>query len=168
MLEPNAPLFIVLNAASGSGDAALAQTQIREELELAERQHEFFVATRGAEVGALVERAAKCAREQKGALIAAGGDGTINSAARAVLKTGRPLGIIPQGTFNFTTRAHAIPTDTRAATRALLTGRVRRVQVGLLNEYVFLVNAGVGMHPELLEEREAYKAKLGRYRAVAL
>ncbi len=42
------------------------------------------------------------------------------------------------------------------------------VQVGLVNDRVFLVNASVGFYPELLEDREVFKQRYGRSRLVAL
>lgn len=167
MLSPEAPFFVVINAASGSKGGQEALAAIREELESSRRPFEFFVATDGSELEAAAHRAAERADRDSGAVIAVGGDGTINTAARATLPTRRPLGIIPHGTFNYTTRAHGIPTDTREATRALFDARVARMQVGLVNDRPFLVNAGLGLHPELLEDREAYKARFGRHRAVA-
>ena len=168
MLDSNAPFFIVLNAASGASDAAAARATIATTLDAGKRKHEFLIAESGTQVEALARQAAERARATGGVVVAAGGDGTINAAARATLETGSPLGIIPQGTFNYTTRTHGIPSDTTEATHALLNARVIRIQVGLVNDHPFLVNAGVGLHPELFEDREAYKAKFGRYRAVAL
>jgi diacylglycerol kinase family enzyme len=53
------------------------------------------------------------------------------------------------------------------ATRALLRSTAVPVQVGLIGEHVFLVNASLGLYPELLQDREAYKARFGRSRFVA-
>jgi diacylglycerol kinase family enzyme len=55
--------------------------------------------------------------------------------------------VLPQGTFNYFSRTHGIPLDTTDATRALLAGMIRPVQVGLLNDRVFLVNASLGLYP---------------------
>lgn len=41
------------------------------------------------------------------------------------------------------------------------------VQVGTINDRVFLVNASLGVYPELQQNREAYKARFGRSRWVA-
>jgi diacylglycerol kinase family enzyme len=41
------------------------------------------------------------------------------------------------------------------------------VQVAAINDRVFLVNASLGLYPELLQDREAYKARFGRSRWVA-
>jgi diacylglycerol kinase family enzyme len=46
--------------------------------------------------------------------------------------------------------------------------RAAPVQVGLVNDRVFLVNASLGLYPQLLEDREQFKARLGRNRVVAL
>jgi diacylglycerol kinase family enzyme len=42
------------------------------------------------------------------------------------------------------------------------------VRVAAVNDRVFLVNASLGLYPDLLEDREAYKARFGRSRWVAL
>ena len=78
------------------------------------------------------------------------------------------FGVLPQGTFNYFGRTHGIPEDLADAVRALLRARVRPVQIGLLNDRIFLVNASVGLYPQLLEEREHDKRQYGRSRIVAL
>jgi diacylglycerol kinase family enzyme len=162
------PLYVVFNVASGSGDAQQNQRKMQEILRAAGRRHEFLLARDPNQIGQLAQRAASLASAHAGAVIAAGGDGTINAVAQAVLPTGRPFGIVPQGTFNYSSRAHAIPLDTQAATEALLDARLERMQVGLVNDRVFLVNASLGLYPQLLQDREAYKKQFGRYRPVAL
>jgi diacylglycerol kinase family enzyme len=42
------------------------------------------------------------------------------------------------------------------------------VQVGLVNDKVFLVNGSIGLYPDLLEDREQAKRRLGRSRWVAI
>ena len=51
--------------------------------------------------------------------------------------------------------------------QALLHETAQPVQVGLVNDRVFLVNASLGLYPQLLEDREAWKKRLGRSRLVA-
>ena len=64
-------------------------------------------------------------------------------------------------------RTHGLPTETVEATAALLGAAPVPVQVGLINDRVFLVNASLGLYPELLQDREASKARFGRSRLVA-
>ena len=100
-------------------------------------------------------------------VVGAGGDGTLNTVAAAVLGQGVPFGILPQGTFNYFGRRYGISQETEVALRAAAR-QVRPVQVGLLNDRPFLVNASLGLYPQLLEDREAFKQKFGRNRLVAL
>lgn len=162
------PLCIVFNEASGSGDAQRNRWTIQQLLRDAGRAHEFFVVRDPTQLNSFIMRAAERAQQQQGALVVAGGDGTINAVAQAALRTGRPFGIIPQGTFNYSGRAHAIPLEPAAATLALLHAKLKPMQVGLVNDRVFLVNASLGIYPQLLQEREEFKRHFGRYRSVAM
>ena len=99
--------------------------------------------------------------------MAAGGDGTLNAVAGAVLGSGCPFGVVAQGTFNYFARRHGISSGAAEATGALLTARTGPVQVGVVNERVFPVSASLGLYPQLLEDREAEKQRHGRSRLVA-
>lgn len=167
-LAPDAPFHIVSNAGSGSKDAREAKQQIEAVLSAAHRPHEFLLIDNPDELPKVAKKAAEAAVRSEGAIVVAGGDGTINAVVQAVLPTGRPLGIIPQGTFNYSSRAHGIPLDAAEATNALLSARLKPVQVGMVNDRAFLVNASLGLYPELLQDREEYKRQYGRHRSVAL
>ncbi|MBC7941206.1 MAG: diacylglycerol kinase, partial [Chitinophagaceae bacterium] len=132
------------------------------------RQFEILVADKTDSLDAVLQRAARLAQQHQGALVAAGGDGTINTVAQAAHEVGCPMGVVPQGTFNYFSRTHHIPLETEAATLALLEARPTPVQVGEVNGRVFLVNASLGLYPELLEDREKFKSRFGRYRGVAM
>ena len=164
---PDAPLFIVLNAGSGSEDAAEARRVIEEGCAAAGRRLRIFVVDGPGRVQALAREAVERARAAGGVVVAAGGDGTINAVAQATLGSGCAFGVLPQGTFNYFSRTHGIPRDTAQALHILLTEQPRAVQVGLVNDRVFLVNASMGLYAELLEERESYKSRFGRSRWIA-
>jgi len=163
----DAPLFIVMNAGSGKHEDEDPRVVIRSILTSAGRAfslHEVSDPERLKDVAA--EVVAK-ARAERGIVVAAGGDGTINAVAAATLGSGCPFGVIPLGTFNYFSRAHGIPADVTAACGFLLAPLAFPVQVGLVNERVFLVNGSIGLYPELLEEREQAKQRHGRSRFVA-
>lgn len=168
MITSDTPLFIVCNRASGSGDTNQARAQIEGVLTAAQREHEFLLVEDPKELAAVARRAAEAATARGGAVVAAGGDGTINTVAHATLLAGLPFGIIPQGTFNYSSRTHGIPSDAKEATTALLSARIKPIQVGEVNDRIFLVNAGLGLYPRILEDREKFKAQYGRYQAVAI
>ncbi|MBT3067503.1 diacylglycerol kinase family protein [Rhodoferax sp. U11-2br] len=165
-IDDAAHLLFVINAASGRHDADVTRQVIETTLQAAGRTGELLFA-RPDELARVAQRAARTAAERRTAVIAVGGDGTINSVAQAAHAQGCPMGVMPQGTFNYFARTHAIPTDPAAAAQALLGCEPVAIQVGLINDRVFLVNASVGLYPQLLEDREAYKARFGRSRLVA-
>lgn len=162
------PLFIVLNAGSGRRNTVDTETTIRTELTRAGRRHEVLRSDSPQQLQESAQRAVRLAQQHHGIVVAAGGDGTINTVVQAVLESGCPFGVLPQGTFNYFGRAHRIPTDVAEATRALLTASVQSVQVGLLNDRVFLINASLGLYAQILEDREVYKQQFGRHRLVAV
>jgi diacylglycerol kinase family enzyme len=155
--------FIVQNPGSGPQDSGEKRRQIEEALAALGRRHRFMPVGAG---GMLVacQLGAQWAAASGGVLVAAGGDGTINCAAQAALQHRCPLAVIPQGTFNLFARDHGIPLDPAEAVRAIETAQPQEVQVGLVNERIFLANAAVGLYPKLLEDREAMKEQLGRRR----
>jgi diacylglycerol kinase family enzyme len=163
-----APLHVVLNAGSGRDDAGDAREAIEGVLGGAGREYRLSLVHDARALPLIARQAAHAAHDAGGIVVAAGGDGTINAVARAVLDLRGVLGVVPLGTFNFFGRAHGIPVDPAQAARLLLHGRPQPVQVGLVNDRPFLVNASLGLYPQLLEDREAYKRRYGRTRLVAL
>lgn len=161
------PLFIVMNAASGAKDADEERRIISDVFTTAGRPFEFFNIEKPAQITDVCAQAVARAQKENGVVVAAGGDGTINAVAGAVLRSQCPFGVLPQGTFNYFGRANAIPQDTRAAALALLGASISPVSVGEVNGRVFLVNASLGLYPQLLEDREAWKKQFGRSRLVA-
>lgn len=166
-LRADAPFFIVLNAGSGHAETELRRTTIEEVMAAAGRVCTLELVEDPAELAAKARSMAARAVAEDGILVAAGGDGTINTVAHEAVLAGCPFGVLPQGTFNYFGRTHGIPEDLAEAVYSLLRARVRPVQVGLLNNKIFLVNASVGLYPQLLEEREHDKRQFGRSRVVA-
>jgi diacylglycerol kinase family enzyme len=129
--------------------------------------HVESVQQRGA-IGESVQRAVDWAAAHGAALVASGGDGTLNAVAGAALELGCPVGVVPQGTFNYFARAHGISTDPEEAVRQLLTARPQPVKVPRVNDRIFLINASLGLYPQLLQDREDFKRQHGRNRFNAM
>lgn len=162
------PFFLVMNNGSGSRDARQTRDTIEQTLSRAGRLFELMPVDDGSQLIATARRALKLAGEQGGIVVAVGGDGTLSAVSEVVLGSGVPLGILPQGTFNYFGRTYGISQDTDAALACLLDAVIQPVDVGMLNGRTFLVNASLGLYPQLLEDREAYKQRYGRSRLVAL
>jgi diacylglycerol kinase family enzyme len=166
--NPDAPFFIVLNAGSGSSETEVRRSTIEKVLREAGRSFHLTMVEQPEQLAQIAQDVVAKARAAGGIVVAAGGDGTINTVAHATLGSGCRFGVLPQGTFNYFGRTHDIPEDLADAVRALLAARVQPVQIGIVNDRIFLVNASVGLYPKVLEEREADKAHFGRSRFIAL
>lgn len=166
-LLPDAEFFIVLNAGSGHSETETRISTIREVMDGAGRICHLEVVDEPERLEDIARDMAAKALASNGVLVAAGGDGTINTVAHQAVLAGCLFGVLPQGTFNYFGRTHGIPEDLADAVHAMLRADVHPVQVGLLNNKIFLVNASVGLYPALLEEREHDKQEYGRSRFVA-
>ncbi|MES2581929.1 MAG: diacylglycerol kinase family protein [Pseudomonadota bacterium] len=165
-IDPTAPVQFVINGAAGSSDADAKRVVIEAALQAAGRRGDLLF-SRPEDLPGVAQQAARKAQATRTAVVAVGGDGTINTVAQAAHALGCAMGVVPQGTFNYFARTHGIPADPAQAVRLLLDCTPLPVQVAAVNDRVFLVNASLGLYPELLEEREAYKARFGRSRWVA-
>ena len=170
-IDPHAPLQFVINAASGQHDVAATRNLIEAALAAAGRSGDFHLPAAG-KLAHSAAQAAATAQRLHSAVVAVGGDGTLNAVAQAAYAQGCAMGVLAQGTFNYFARTHGIPTDLAQALQVLLAAVPvsvpAPVQVGQVNDRVFLVNASLGMYPDLLQDREAYKARFGRRRWVAV
>ncbi|MBV2263379.1 MAG: diacylglycerol kinase [Thauera sp.] len=165
-LDPESALLFVINASAGAHDVDAKRAVIESTLAARGRRGELRVCAPD-ELARVAAEAASEALARGTAVIAVGGDGSLGTVAQAAHAAGCPMGVIPYGTFNYFARTHGIPTEPAAAVRHVLDAHPRPVQVGAINDRVFLVNASLGVYPELLQDREAYKARFGRSRWVA-
>lgn len=168
LLTGEEPFFIVMNTGSGKGDAEEKADAIHSVMSEAGRRYELTQVRGGNSLAQAARQAVRKAQKEQGVIVACGGDGTLNAVAQSAWNSGRPFGILPQGTFNYFGRTYGIPADAAEAARILLRAQPRPVQVGMLNDRIFLVNASLGLYPQLLEDREAYKQRFGRSRFIAL
>jgi len=167
-LAPGAPFFVVMNAGSGRKQVDETRAVLERHLGGAGRRFDLSVVTDPRELAATARKAAERARADDGVLVGAGGDGTLCTVAEAALTAGVPFAVLPRGTFNYFSRDHGIPADLDASTKLLLEARAYPVQVGYVNDRMFIVNASLGLYPKLLEDRETYKQQFGRSRLVAM
>jgi diacylglycerol kinase (ATP) len=103
--------------------------------------------------------AAHLAAKQVGLVIAVGGDGTIHAVAHGLLGSSSVLGIIPAGTMNNLALSLGIPANLTEACAILANGAVRAIDVGRINQQVFLEVAGVGLETALFPAAEAVKSR---------
>lgn len=84
-------------------------------------------------------------------VVVAGGDGSLNAAAPAIIETGLPLGILPGGTANDLARTLGLPLDMTAAARVIAAGRTKAIDIGEVNGRPFFNVASLGMSARLAD-----------------
>lgn len=161
------PLRIVCNPGSGSHEDDIG-TQVLHALQAAGRDCRLMSVESPDHLGVAAREAAQAAVRDGGAVVAAGGDGTISTIAQWVHGAGCALGVVPAGTFNYFGREHGISQQVDEAVDTLLHGHLEPVQVACVNDCIVLVNASVGLYPQVLQDREAWKSRFGRNRVVAM
>lgn len=89
------------------------------------------------------ELARKAAEEGAYAVVAVGGDGSVNDIIHGLQGTDTLLGIIPRGSGNGMARTLGIPLAVDEAMKVINAGKERRIDIGLANDRLFVSNAGV-------------------------
>lgn len=84
-------------------------------------------------------------------VVIAGGDGSLNAAASALIDSGLPLGILPGGTANDLARTLGLPLDMVGAAQIIAAGRIRAIDVGDVNGKPFFNVASLGMSAKLAD-----------------
>lgn len=95
-------------------------------------------------------------------IILAGGDGTMNLAAEALLELNKPLGMIPIGTANDLARTLEIPLSLPEACAVIAAGRTRQIDLGRANGKHFFNVASVGLSAEVTRHHQGRRKRLLR------
>jgi YegS/Rv2252/BmrU family lipid kinase len=134
------PLALLVNPASGGGRTLAMLPRVEEELD--KRRAVFRVErTRDAEHAVSEALRAVGAGEVP---VVMSGDGLLGIVGGALAGSDAALGIIPGGRGNDLARVLGIPADPAGAVEALLSGTVRRIDVGEANGRFFLCIASAG------------------------
>jgi diacylglycerol kinase (ATP) len=116
--------------------------------------------------GHAIELAAEAAASGHDAVVACGGDGTINEVANGLAMSDTALAVIRGGTANVWAKEIGIPRDPLEAVRLLVDGQRRRIDLGLAEaaggQRFFLLMAGVGLDGYIVSQiPEDLKQHLG-------
>lgn len=116
----------------------------------------------------LTEAVRNAVEEGATRIAAAGGDGTVAAAAAAIAGTEVELVVIPSGTLNHFARDHGIPTDLDEACAIAEAGRIEAVDVGRVNDRLFLNTSSVGVYANFVRVRERLEPRFGYWLSSAL
>ena len=92
------------------------------------------------------------ARDGYDAVVAAGGDGTINEVINGLIRAAGdgptvPFGIIPLGTANDFNLMAGLPDNVEGSVRVIAAGKTRHIDAGQVNDRFFINNSAAAMEP---------------------
>ncbi|MGB8819469.1 MAG: lipid kinase [Rhizobiaceae bacterium] len=97
-------------------------------------------------------------------VIVAGGDGTVNAAAKAAVESDLTLGVLPMGTANDLARTLDIPFALESAAQVIATGKTRKIDAGVVNGHHFFNVASIGLASEIAQKlTRENKRRLGMF-----
>ena len=141
-------ITVILNSTAGSADGS-PRSRIEQAFARAQIAAEVRTVT-GPEVRAAAERAAA----DGSTLVAAGGDGTVSTVAAVAAAAGVTFGVVPLGTLNHFAKDAGIPLDVDEAAQAIAAGFTRALDIGVVNDHLFVNNVGLGLYVRIVRERE--------------
>jgi diacylglycerol kinase family enzyme len=150
---------VVINAGAGSAGAADLANTIAQSFLAHGARADLRAASTGSELVAMIRAAVS---EHPRTIVAGGGDGTISSAAALVADTDISLGVLPLGTLNHFAKDLRIPLEIDEAVQCIVGGNSTLVDVGEVNDRVFINNSSLGIYPDMVRDRERQQHRLGR------
>ncbi len=158
IISPMRSTVIVYNPAAGKFSVKPFINSVVKELESAGWAAEAVATQSGAHT---IELAKQAAAEKKEAVFAVGGDGTIGNVVNGLIGSDTALGVLPAGTANvwsielglrpFT---WARPWVLRRNASTLADAPVCSVDVGVCNQYSFMMWAGIGLDAMTIQSLE--------------
>jgi diacylglycerol kinase family enzyme len=138
------PVLAILNVHSGWNDGSGCRRQLARKFEQSGVPLRVEEVREGTDITSIVQDATT---HSLTAVIAGGGDGTLNAVAQGLRDTPVPMAILPIGTLNHLARDLGIPLEVDRAIDALYHSREVAIDLGEVNGRVFLNNSIIGLYP---------------------
>lgn len=101
-------------------------------------------------------------------VLVAGGDGTVALAASVLAGTATALAVLPAGTLNHFARDHGLPINPEQAIQLAREGTPRAVDVGYVNQELFVNTSSVGGYVRFVRTRDRLEPVCGYWLASLL
>jgi diacylglycerol kinase (ATP) len=156
-LPPDFRVLIVYNPAAGQSPNLTAMLDRVAELWRAGGWRVDIAATTAP--GDATRKAERAARDGYHAVIAAGGDGTVNEVMNGLIGTDTALGTLPLGTVNIWAREMGLPMDMLKAAANLAKSDLTKIDVGMAGNRYFLLMAGIGFDAAVTATVKSHEKK---------
>lgn len=164
-MEEQKKILFVINPISGGKKKTAFNKKVLEELDL-KKFKPTFQQTNSA--GHAFDLGRMAIAENYHAVVAVGGDGTINELGSALLGSNIPLGIIPEGSGNGLALYLGIPMNEASAIKRLNRFETVQVDCGIINEKPFFNIAGLGFDASVSDRfaNDSIRGPIGYLRSV--
>jgi hypothetical protein len=152
-MPPPASIVVIVNARAGTATEHI-DTELTNLFRASGRDVEIVVLRDGQSP----TDAARSASARASIVVAAGGDGTVSGVVAGILDSPATLGVLPLGTLNHFARDLRIPFNLPKAVAVVAAGHIGHVDVGQVNDHVFVNNSSIGIYPGIVEVRSASRA----------
>lgn len=146
----------IINPKSGIGKQKIVERRIETYLDKAAFDYEICYTQAKAHA---IELSREAAQMGYAAVIAVGGDGTVNEVAQGLLHTQTAMGIIPAGSGNGLAHFMKISLNVRKALQLINRFNVKTIDTGTINGRVFVSIAGVGFDAYVAERFSQVKTR---------
>jgi YegS/Rv2252/BmrU family lipid kinase len=135
-------VLLIANPISGGGRGRFLAPRLASALQQLGVHTEVHLTTAAGDATA---RARSAGAEPFDALVALGGDGTVNEVLNGMPDVRRPLGVLPVGTANVLALELRLPRTIEAAAAAIAAGHTRELAIGIAQDRRFLLFCGIGI-----------------------
>lgn len=156
-------ITLLVNPVAGGGKAKKVAISVIERLNELNLPHRVWETTRPNEAKELAEKAAKeymQAKENNVMLLSIGGDGTFLEVVQGTLGSELPVASLPAGTGNDFLKSLKLPAEPMAALEHILNAKVRKIDIGKVNDLLFANECGAGFDVTVLDYANQYRQKI--------
>jgi len=147
-------IVVVLNSGAGTVSARPAiVAELRDLFQATGRDAEIVTLRPGQDP----TEVARAASAHSAIVVAGGGDGTVSGVAAGVVDSPAALGILPLGTLNHFAKDLHLPLGLPEAVGVISAAHIGTVDVGAVNDRIFINNSSIGVYPDIVQEREALR-----------
>ena len=152
-------IAFIFNAHAGGGSGRVWLETNRQAVEAIAAGGPITIVESGARIQAAVDLALA---RRCDAVVAGGGDGTLNAVASKLVGLPTAFGVLPLGTLNHFAKDAGLALDPLAALRSIAAGHTKQLDVGEVNGLFFLNNSSIGLYVDVVRDRECQQTRLGR------
>lgn len=149
-------LFVV-NIKSGKGKGRAVWQKVQKSLETHSIAYQVWFTQKDRKLTQAIRDELK--KKHLRAVVAVGGDGTVNEVGSGIVGENIPFGIIPTGTGNDFATHHKIPCDTEKALSRILEFQPTRIDTAYINGQPMMGSMGVGLDAIIVDRTNRSKHK---------